>query len=54
MTQISVSELKANAGKSDSVFATKPDKTEAARLLFGLLHASIDPDEEREERLLRE
>ncbi|MBR4425041.1 MAG: hypothetical protein IKS66_03730 [Oscillospiraceae bacterium] len=51
MTQISVSELKANAGKYVSMVGTKSDKVEAARALFGLLHASIDPDEEREERL---
>ena len=69
MTQISVSELKANAGKYvsmarlEDVFITKngkliarltsarPDKVEAARALFGLIHDDVDPDAEREERL---
>ncbi|MCR4935924.1 MAG: type II toxin-antitoxin system prevent-host-death family antitoxin [Oscillospiraceae bacterium] len=69
MTQISVSELKANTGKYVSMVGTqdiyitqngrliarlttaKPDKVEAARSLFGLLHAPIDPDAEKEERL---
>ena len=69
MTQISVSELKANAGKYvsmarlEDVFITKngkliarltsarPDKVEAARALFGLIHDDVDLDAEREERL---
>lgn len=69
MTQISVTELKANAGKYVSMVGTqdiyitkngrliarlttaKPDKVEAAKALFGLVHDRIDPDAEREERL---
>ena len=69
MTQISVTELKANAGKyvamtgEQDIYITKngrliaklisarPNKEEAARSLFGLIHENIDIDAEREERL---
>ena len=69
MTQISISELKANAGKyvamvdSQDVFITKngkliarltaakPNKTAAARSLFGLIRENVDLEAEREERL---
>ena len=69
MTQISISELKANVGKyvamagSQDIFITKngkllarltaakPNKMEAAKALFGLLHEDIDLAPEREERL---
>ena len=69
MRQISLAELKANAGKYVSMVGTqdifitqngrllarlttaKPDKVEAAKALFGLIHDSVDLDAEREERL---
>ena len=69
MTQISISELKANAGKyvamaeSQDIFITKngkllarltaakPNKVEAAKALFGLLHEDVDLERERKERL---
>ena len=69
MTQISVTELKANAGKyvkmvgEQDVFITKngkliarlttakPNKVEAAKALFGLIHEEIDLEAEKKERL---
>lgn len=70
MTQISVTELKANAWKyvamveTQDIYITKngrliarlttakPNKVEAAKSLFGLIHEPIDLDAEREECLL--
>ena len=70
MIQISLSELKTNAGKyvemaeSEVIFITRngrrvakltaaaPDKTTAAKALFGLIPASVaDLDQARRERL---
>ena len=69
MTQISVTELKANTGKYVAMAGlqdilitkngrplaklttAKPNKMEAAKSLFGLIHGPVDLEAEREERL---